>query len=315
MFKGSTPANTDTGADIIAQLLSNDVANKLVDDTAVLAAGVTNGKVVKYNATNQNWSLCDGTAALAATDIVGIVEYVNGTSGQVRIAGVYTDSSLTSNAAYYCQSNGSLGTSITKVFMGRVTSPGRLCMPAGGGGSFVPATATSLGMVIAGSGLSVDSTGLLKTDIARGNALFIANSNFVSPADTVFVSLTAGGGGVNLDASNIGGTGGNSSFGSYITATGGRGGRLGGGSAVNGSSGTCTVADGIVINTINSPFDTCGNAVTYASGGYTAYSGRGGYCWKVPVTVGKGTTIAITAGAAGSGSAVAGQRGAVYIEW
>jgi hypothetical protein len=132
-------ASPDTSAysKTLAALTENDIINKLVDDTAALITGLVRKNVVKWSATNSRWELCDGTAAAAATDIIGIVEYVGSpdTSGQVRIAGVFTDDTLVANTAYYCQADGTLGTTETITFMGYCTASGRLCMLSRGSGS------------------------------------------------------------------------------------------------------------------------------------------------------------------------------------
>ena len=129
------PAGGDTGAVIFPPLYDNAIMCKVVDDVATLAAGMAIQRVVKWNQTNNRWELCNGTVALSTTDVVGIVEYIDpldATKGQVRIAGVYTDQtgSLVANTAYFCQANGTLGTTVTKVFVGRCTASGRLVMPA-----------------------------------------------------------------------------------------------------------------------------------------------------------------------------------------
>lgn len=137
MFNNSVPSGAYSGH--VAQFLENDTINKLVDDTATLASGLARGTCAKYSAANSRWEICDGTVALEAIDVIGIVEYVGTptTSGQVRVAGVYTDDDLSANTKYYCQADGSLGTTGTTVFVGRTTSAGRLVMAqgrAGGGG-------------------------------------------------------------------------------------------------------------------------------------------------------------------------------------
>ncbi|MCX7779603.1 MAG: hypothetical protein N2491_01655 [Negativicutes bacterium] len=162
MFKTTTPLNDDTGAAIVAQLFANDEACKLIDDSAPIASGVSRGKVVKWNTANNRWELCNGTVALGSTDVIGICEYANGTLGQVRIAGVFTDDTIAANTLYYCQSNGTIGTTPTKVFIGRATSAKRLCMPAGAG--LAPATTTTLGGVIIGAGITVDANGIISAD-------------------------------------------------------------------------------------------------------------------------------------------------------
>lgn len=163
-FKGSVPAAGDTGAAIIAQLLTNDQVNQDVEDTSVLNTGIVRGNVVKYSVSLSKWVLCDGTVSPGNTDRIGIVEYADGTSGQVRLSGVYQDSALTTLTDLYCQADGSLGTVETKVPMGTVTSTGKLCMP-GGGGAVKPATNEALGGIIVGSGLAITPEGILSTNL------------------------------------------------------------------------------------------------------------------------------------------------------
>ena len=161
MFKpGTLGAN---GSEVIAQVIENDIQNQSVDDNAVLASGIAEGTVVKWSKSLLKCVICDGTVALGSTDTIGIVSYANGTGGQVKFSGVYVDSDLATPGTYYCQSNGTIGTAVTKVFVGTVTSPGRLVMPGGGGGSITPATVTDLGGVMVGTGLSITADGLLST--------------------------------------------------------------------------------------------------------------------------------------------------------
>ena len=148
MIKTSTPADTDTGAAIIAQLLTNDKQDLTQGENAVINSGISEGMVVKWSSGRSKWLLCDGTVALADTDSIGIVTYADGTSGQVKTSGVYVNDELSTVGKYYCQSDGSIGTTVTKVFIGNITSPGRLCLPGGGGGSGNIATTTSLGQVM-----------------------------------------------------------------------------------------------------------------------------------------------------------------------
>ena len=138
MYKDAfPPADANSGAELIAQIYENDKMNKLVDDTAPLVTGLARENVVKWSTANGRWELCDGTVSLAATDMIGIVEYVGtpDTTGQVRITGVYTDNTLAANTAYYCQSDGALGTTATKVFIGYCTASGRMVIAQGRAGS------------------------------------------------------------------------------------------------------------------------------------------------------------------------------------
>lgn len=157
MFKPGTPGNN--GAEIIAQILENDKQNQALDDTAVLNTGIAEGTVVKWSSSLSKWVACDGTVALESTDTIGVVTYANGTSGQVKTSGVYVDADLSTLGKYYCQSDGTIGQTETKVFIGTVSSTGRLCLPGGGGGGVQPATAEALGGVMIGNGIDVDANG------------------------------------------------------------------------------------------------------------------------------------------------------------
>lgn len=135
MLKTSSLTGTSYFSEIYAQLLQNDIANQIIDDTAAFVTGLMRGNVVKWSSANTRWEKCNGTASLAATDMLGIVECVNtpDTTGQVRVAGVFINSSLTANTAYYCQADGTLGTTATATFIGYCTANGRLCMASAGG--------------------------------------------------------------------------------------------------------------------------------------------------------------------------------------
>lgn len=143
----TTPVSTEPWTTTLAQIFTNDIMNQVIDDNAVFAsAGYVRGNVVKWNSVGNNWSLCNGTTNLLPTDTVGIVEYVSGTAGQVRTSGVFINASLTANTLYYCQSNGTLGTTVTPVFMGRCAANGRLLIPVGGGSGLTPTQITSQNM-------------------------------------------------------------------------------------------------------------------------------------------------------------------------
>lgn len=191
-FKGSAPANSDSGAQMTAQLLTNDQVNLIVEDTSVLNTGIIRGNVVKYSVSLSKWVLCDGTVKPDDTDIIGVVEHADGTSGQVRLSGVYQDTALTTIGNYYCQADGSLGTVATKVSMGTVTSTGKLCMPGGSGGGVQPATVDTLGGIIVGEGLRVTTDGILS---AGGHQLFTSSGTFTAVTDTVYLTGCGGGGG------------------------------------------------------------------------------------------------------------------------
>ena len=136
-YSDSVFADSDYGSTMIPQLQLNDSVNKQVDDTASLITGLVRGMVVKWSASNNRWEALNGTIKLSGSETLGIVEHVNNpdTTGQVRIGGVYTDSALVANTAYYVQANGTLGVTVTQVPFGVCTSAGRLVPPGQGGGS------------------------------------------------------------------------------------------------------------------------------------------------------------------------------------
>jgi len=193
MFKPSALGNS--GAEVIAQVIENDVQNQSVDDNAVLASGIAEGTVVKWSKSLLKCVVCDGTVALGSTDTIGIVSYANGTSGQVKFSGVYVDNDLATPGTYYCQSNGTIGTTVTKVFVGTVTSPGRLVMPGGGGGSITPATPTDLGgvKIPADSGLRIAEDGALSVN--HGQQMFTSSGTWTCPAGITQVRIDGAGGG------------------------------------------------------------------------------------------------------------------------
>lgn len=194
-LKTTAPSDSQTLSEVFSQMLTNDTVNQTVDDTAILDTGIGRGNVVKYSSASGKWVLCNGTVKLNSTDTVGIVEYANGTSGQVRTSGVYLDANLTSTLPYYCQSDGTLGTNVTKVFMGCIASAGRFMMVSGSGGSIQPATVEELGGVIVGHGLDIDQDGVLST--GKNFELFTSSGTFTVPTGvtTVYVTGCGGGGG------------------------------------------------------------------------------------------------------------------------
>lgn len=139
-YKDEDFADGDDGATVVTQLLLNDAVNKQVDDAAAMITGLSRGVVVKWSSANNRWEALNGTIALSGSETLGIIEHVDeddDTVGQVRVGGVYTDSGLAANTAYYVQADGSLGTTATEVAFGRTTSAGRLIQPGSGGGGSV----------------------------------------------------------------------------------------------------------------------------------------------------------------------------------
>ena len=200
--------SSGTGASLVATLLANDKANLIPETSAVLNTGLKRGDVVKFSSVLSKWIACDGTVSPDTTDIIGIVEYASGTTGQIRLSGVYQDDSLSTLGAFYCQADGTLGSVETKVFIGRVTSTGKLCMPGGGGGSVQAATADSLGGIMVGAGLNVTADGLLSNK--HGSQMFTVSGTFTVPSGvtTVFITGCGAGGGGGGGSYNAGGAGG-----------------------------------------------------------------------------------------------------------
>ncbi len=132
----ATANNADALDTVLERLRLNTLGNQMVDDAALLITGLSVGTVVKYDSTDNRWEACDGTAALTATDVIGIVTYVASpdTSGQVKVGGVYVDDSLTEDTRYYCQSDGSLGSTPTEVEIGHCCAAGQLVLKINGSG-------------------------------------------------------------------------------------------------------------------------------------------------------------------------------------
>ncbi len=146
----ATANNTDALNTVLERLRLNTLGNQMVDDVALLKTGISVDTVVKYSSANNQWEACDGTVVLTATDVIGIVTYVDGTTdtiGQVKVGGVYVKSGLAVDTDYYCQSDGSINTTKTKVLLGKCCAAGQLVLKinggGGGGGDVVgPASAT-----------------------------------------------------------------------------------------------------------------------------------------------------------------------------
>ena len=160
-FNAEVPASSDNAAAFLAQLLLNDKINQQVDNNAVLNSGIIRGNVVKYSSALGKWFLNDGTVAPGSTDTIGIVEMASGTSGQVKSGGIYLDASLTSSSPYYCQADGTMGTTVTKLFMGRITSAGVFIISSGLGAASPIASASTAGIVKVGSNIAVSEDGTI----------------------------------------------------------------------------------------------------------------------------------------------------------
>lgn len=136
-FNAAMPTDSEPVNVTLTRIMDALKSTKEVDEAAVLQPGLTRGKCVIWSTTNQRWEAASGATLPGDTDVIGIVEYVDpgGTTGTVRLSGVYTDASLAANTAYYCQADGSLGSTLRPLYMGRTTEAGQLCMPSLGGGS------------------------------------------------------------------------------------------------------------------------------------------------------------------------------------
>jgi len=166
-------ASGDSGSTIVARLLLNDAVGKQVDDNATISSGLARGTVVAWSVANNRWEALNGTLALTGTEVVGIVEELASTDPvappQVRTGGVYADSALAANTAYYVQADGTLGATVTEVAFGRTTSAGNLIPPftggSGGGGSNVNPLAEQT--------FTYDTAGKLTTAIIDGTTFAI----------------------------------------------------------------------------------------------------------------------------------------------
>lgn len=326
MFKPGTLGLN--GAEVIAQVIENDVQNQSVDDNAVLASGIAEGTVVKWSKSLLKCVVCDGTVALGSTDTIGIVSYANGTSGQVKFSGVYVDNDLATPGTYYCQSNGMIGTTVTKVFVGTVTSAGRLVMPGGGGGSITPATPTDLGgvKIPADSGLRIAEDGALSVN--HGQQMFTSSGTWTCPSGVTTVHVDGaggggGGGGGGSDGTSVHGGGGADAVkdkklavtpGTVYAITIGTGGA---GGSNSGNAGTATSFGSLLtLSGGGAGMRTAGGAAgglggvkgTAYSGGSSMFGAGGG------VDGGRGGLYgAGGAGAVGTGGA--GSQGFLSIKW
>ena len=205
-FNVNVPSPNDNIAAILAQLLLNDQINQLVDNNAVLDTGIVRGNVVKYSSSLQKWVLYDGTTIPGNTDTIGIVEYA-GSPGQVKSSGIYLDTDLTETAPYYCQSDGSLGTTVTKLFMGRIVSTGLFIIASGLGATINPATETILGgvKIPANSGLHITIDGSLSVN--HGQQMFTSSGTWTCPSGVTTVHVDGAGGGGGGGGGKDGGSG------------------------------------------------------------------------------------------------------------
>jgi len=132
---------------------------------------------------------------------------------------------------------------------------------------------------------------------------FTSSTTWTVPTGVTFViaEVKGGGGGANASASN-GGTGGSTSFGSIVTALGGRG--------------TCVgFAGGTSVSSNGQTNSGCGGFTAEVNGDKTATAfGHEGSTERDGGSVTPGDVITVTVGAGGSGSGTGGS-GHVWIEW
>lgn len=133
----------------------------------------------------------------------------------------------------------------------------------------------------------------------------VGTSSFTVPAGItrIAVDITGGGGSSGSSSSSgskyAGMAGGSSSFGSYITATGGAGGPAGGGTGANGS-----------ISGGGTPYVAPWGGIAAAAGGVSSIStGGNGGCTNVLLDVTPGEIINIAVGAGGAVAATSGVKG------
>jgi YD repeat-containing protein len=134
-FNSAAPLSTTDAGESLERARLNAKCNQMVDDKAVLETGLSVSTVVKYDSTDNRWEALDGTVELTGDEYLGIVTYVASpdTSGQVKTGGVHVDSSLTADTRYYCQSDGSLGSTPTEVEIGHCCAAGQLVLKINGG--------------------------------------------------------------------------------------------------------------------------------------------------------------------------------------
>jgi hypothetical protein len=159
--------------------------------------------------------------------------------------------------------------------------------------------------------------------------ILTSTQTWTRPTDvgSVFVEVVGGGGGSQSAAANNGSAGGTSSFGAFVSATGGSGGGTTGGGGTgaggNGSGGDCNVAgdDGGQFYGLNNlypksflgnNFGAGGAAPLITSGGAWNGStrvggGAGGYAGKFIDD--PGSSVAVTVGAGGSSGGAGGYAG------
>ena len=131
-FNGEMPLDSASISTFFEQLLQNDKANLQFDTAATLAGGLSRGICVYWDKLNGRWVATDGLNPPKNT-VLGIVESVEGLSGQVRVGGVYQEQTIAANSVYYAAANGKLTTVPSRLIVGRSTSSGLLTLVVNGG--------------------------------------------------------------------------------------------------------------------------------------------------------------------------------------
>ena len=131
-FNGEMPLDSMSISAFFEQLLQNDKANLQIDIAATLAGGMSRGICVYWDKLNGRWVATDGLNPPKNT-VLGIVESVEGMSGQVRVGGVYQEQTIAANSVYYAAANGKLTTVHSRLIVGRSTSSGLLTLVVNGG--------------------------------------------------------------------------------------------------------------------------------------------------------------------------------------
>ena len=132
-FSAIMPNGQTMGSILIEQLLQNDEVNLQVVLDSPIVGGSARGLCVYWDDLNERWLAADGLNPPKNT-LIGILEDVDGMSGQVRVGGIFQEPSILGNKVYYIATNGALTTVPSKVVIGRSTNSGRLVLTINGGG-------------------------------------------------------------------------------------------------------------------------------------------------------------------------------------
>lgn len=209
--------------------------------------------------------------------------------------------------------------------------PVALTVSEGGTGLTSPGTS---GNVLTSNGTAWLSTTPAVTYAGARTELFVASGTWTPPTGVTNATVVVIGGGGSTNGSGNGGSGGTSSFGTYVSATGGSGGNDV--NATNGVAGTGTVSVGTAIKISNittnrilygisglaarpgtgstvAPiaYSAASTFAPGATGSYTTTGGTGGYA--IAAVSGLSGPITITVGVGGTGTTSSGVNGAVLI--